>query len=117
LQSQASGLFYLQIYAIPSALSKNTIEHPHYKHPVEQDANIRAFIYFNKHIDGYTGWNHNSRWGNPINGYDPSLPFDDLANQAALRDGRLRIEWFDYLLGPNIIVSGLINALILNGRY
>jgi len=115
LQSQASGWFYLSKYGIPSALSKSGTDHS--LHPAEQDANIRAFKYFNKHIEGYTGWNFDPNWGNPINGYDPRQPFDDAANQAALKDGRLRLEWFDYLLGPQIILPGLINALVLNNRY
>lgn len=115
IQSQTSGLFYLSKYGIPSLLSKSGTDHS--LHPAEQDANIRAFKYFNKHIDGYTGWNHNPRWGNPINGYDQSLPYNDPANQEALENGRLRLSWYDYLLGPNIVGSGLLNALILNKRY
>lgn len=115
IQSQTSGWFYLSKYGIPSALSKSGTDHS--LHPAEQDANIRAFKYFNKHIDGYTGWDFDPTWGNPINGYDPSLPYDNAANQAALRNGRLRLEWFDYLLGPQIILPGLINALVLNSRY
>jgi hypothetical protein len=116
IQSQTSGLFYhLSKYGIPSALSKNSTDHS--LHPAEQDANIRAFKYFNKHIDGYTGWAFTGRNNNPINGYDPSLPYDNAANQAALKSGRSRLEWFDYLYGPQIIIPGLINALILNSRY
>jgi hypothetical protein len=113
IQSQTSGWFYLSKYAIPSALSK----YPYNQHPVEQDANIRAFTYFNKHIDGYSGWVFTGLNGNPINGYDPWLPYNDPTNQAALRDGRLRLAWYDYLLGPNIILSGLLNTLILNNQY
>jgi len=60
---------------------------------------------------------HTGRNNNAINGYDPSLPYNDPANQAALRDGRLKLEWFDYLLGPRIIIPGLINTLVLNSRY
>jgi len=115
IQSQTSGWFYLSKYGIPSALSKRGTDHS--LHPAEQDANVRAFKYFNKHIDGYTGWNHNPLWGNPINGYDPSLPYNHVSNQEALRSGRLKLEWFDYLLGPQIIIPGLLNALILNSRY
>jgi RHS repeat-associated protein len=115
IQSQTSGLFYLSKYGIPSALSKSGTDHS--LHPAEQDANIRAFKYFNKHIDNYSGWYHDPYYGNPINGYDPSLSYTDPANQAALRNGRLRLSWYDYLLGPNIIVSGLLNALILNHQY
>ena len=115
IQSQTSGLFYLSKFGIPSALSKNGTDHS--LHPAEQDANVRAFKYFNKYIYNYSGWYHDPYYGNPIIGYDPSLSYNDPANQAALRNGRLRLAWYDYLLGPNIIVSGLINALILNHQY
>jgi len=110
LQSQASGWFYFSKYGIPSALSHR----PHSLHPVEQDANIRALIYFNKHVNSYSGWNF---LYNPITGYNQTLPFNDPANQNALRIGRLQLSWYDYLLGPNIILSGLINSLILNSQY
>jgi hypothetical protein len=115
IQSQTSGLFYLSKYGIPSALSKNGTDHS--LHPAEHDANVRAFKYFNKYIGNYSGWYHDPYYGNPINGYDPSLSYNDPANQAALSNGRLRLAWYDYFLGPNIIVSGLINALILNHQY
>lgn len=115
IQSQASGWFYLSKYGIPSAFSKSGKDHS--LHPAEQDANIRAFKYFNKHIEDYTGWNFTERNNNPISGYDWNLPFDNAANQASLKNGRLRLEWFDYLLGPQIILPGIINALVLNSRY
>lgn len=120
LQSQSSGWFYLSKYGIPSLLSKD----PHNLHPAEQDANVRAFHYFSEHEDGF---NWVDKWGiqrskwvdwyNPISGYDWSKPYNDPTNQSALENGRLRLEWFDYLLGPQIILPGLLNALILNKRY
>ena len=113
IQSQTSGWFYLSKYGIPSALSKD----PHSMNPVEQDANIRAFKYFNTHNEKYSGWYFDPVLGNPINGYDPGLPYEHASNQAALRNGRLRLEWFDYLIGPLILIPGLINTLILNSRY
>lgn len=115
LQSQASGWFYLSKYGIPSVLSKKGANHN--LHPAEQDANIRAFKYFNKHIDGYAGWVHDRNYSNPINGYDPGLPYDAQVNQAALKDGMLRLAWYDYLLGPQILLPGLLNTVIQNGRY
>ncbi|MFT3740239.1 MAG: RHS repeat-associated core domain-containing protein [Breznakibacter sp.] len=121
LQSQSSGWFYLSKYGIPSALSKNGTDHS--LHPAEQDANVRAFRYFNKYVTGYAGWNHNVRTGNPIVGYNQNLPYNDAANQAALNNGRLRLAWYDYLLGPSnasvlgIVVPGLINAIYLNQQY
>ncbi len=119
LQSQSSGLYYLSKYGIPSLLSKGDY-FDHGNHPTEQDANVRALKYFMENEDGFTlaDWNFNrASGGHPIIGFDLTLPYNDPINQAALRNGRTRLEWFDYLLGPNIIVSGLINALVLNSRY
>ena len=70
IQSQSMGLAYYSRIGIPSARSdRNT----HNFHPVEQDENRRAFLYFNKHVgnfyvkeeDAYkgTGWDF---WYNPL---------------------------------------------------
>ncbi len=117
LQSQASGPFYLQRYGIPSALSKGN----HDNHPVEQDANARALKYFMKHepdfesFDNggiYTGkWDH---FRNPINDYDWSRSFYSNTNQTALSNARLQISWYDWMLGPNILINCWINTLTLN---
>ncbi|MFH0757876.1 MAG: hypothetical protein V2B15_11355 [Bacteroidota bacterium] len=115
LQSQTSGLFYLSKYGIPSATSKEGTAHS--LHPTEQDANIRAFSYFNKYIPGYSGWDFSSGYGNPITGYNRRLGFNDPANQAVLDVGRLRLSWYDYLLGPNILLSGILDAIIQNHQY
>jgi len=70
IQSQGMGWAYYPRVGLPSAGS----EHGNYKlnypshdyHPVEQDANRRAFLYFNKHVTGFQndtylsdnlGWN------------------------------------------------------------
>ena len=123
LQSQSSGWFYLSKYGIPSLLSKD----PHKNHPAEQDANVRAFMYFSKYEDGFnwvdefgiqrTKWVYSGSNSNPINGYDWSSPFTFEANQTILNRRKLKLKWFDYLLLPTIITPGLINALILNNRY
>ncbi len=120
IQSQTSGWFYLSKYGIPSSLSKD----PHSLHPAEQDANVRAFRYFSKHEDGF---NWEDQWGNqrtkwkysynPINGYDWSKPYNDSGNQTALQNGRLKLSWYDYLIGPSIIIPGLLNTVILNNKY
>lgn len=114
-QSQTSGLFYLSKYGIPSATSKKGTAHS--LHPTEQDANIRAFSYFSKYIPGYSGWDFSSGYGNPITGYNRRLGFNDPANQAVLDSGRLRLSWYDYLLGPNILLSGILDAIIQNNQY
>lgn len=78
------GWHYLYYYAFPSffgALGNSD----HTQHFAEQDANSRAFTYFNKHVKYYnsngTDWN---RYYNPINGYNWTKPFNDIANQLAL---------------------------------
>ena len=101
LQSQSSGLFYLQRYGMPSLFdclrseaSKNIKKHVY--HSVEQDANIRAYQYFQERENGnFTGWN----WYNDISGFNSNLPYNDPAYQAVLRR-RLHLGWTDYLFGP-----------------
>jgi RHS repeat-associated protein len=109
IQSQNFGIVYLSRYGIPSGL--NCMGHKnHNYHPAEQDANIRAFKYFNKYIDNYTGW----KFGvNPIGGYDNSLPYDDSQNQAVLNNGLLRPAWYDYILPGWFAITGIINWLSL----
>lgn len=119
IQSQDFGLFYLSKLGIPSLFSKNTIGSPHNHNPVEQDANIRAFIYFNEHIDGYSGWDFRNPalGGNPIIGYDPSQAYRDLDNQMALKRGLLKLQWYDYLIYKSTFIPSLINTIIYNSRY
>ena len=99
----------LSVDRIPSGL--NCMGHKKHKyHPAEQDTNIRAFKYFNKYIDNYTGW----KFGvNPIGGYDNSLPYDDSQNQAVLNNGLLRPAWYNYFFPGEILITGFINWLSL----
>ena len=109
IQSQATGIFYLTRYGIPSGL--NCLgKKEHNKHPVEQDANIRAFKYFNKHIDGFNGW---KRDRNPIKGYDWSQPYTNENNQMALKQGILKPAWYDYFLIFTPLWDAYINWLLL----
>jgi len=82
LQSRDAGFKYLGQYALPSLFSKNNFEHFHYDHPVEQDANARAFYYFNEKDDSYSGWHF---FENPINGYNRNMPYDDPTNLSVLK--------------------------------
>ena len=110
IQSQTFGIFYLSRYGIPSLLNCRG-QKDHRYHPVEQDANIRAFKYFNKYID-----NSSFSWDfkiHPIKGYDESLPYDNPQNQAALNNGLLYPAWYNYLFPGEIIITGLINWLLL----
>ncbi len=57
LQSRFAGPMYLGRYAIPSlrsTLKGGNWQHNHFE--VEQDANLRAFDYWNETIDGYSDW-------------------------------------------------------------
>ena len=103
LQSQVSGLFYLGKYALPSVFSKGE----HRLHPAEQDANSRAFTYFNKHIENYGGWQWQGNNGNIIVGYNFSLPFNNPSNQLALSNALNNLNWSDYLLYGTIGTPGL----------
>jgi hypothetical protein len=116
LQSQNFGYFYIKRCGLPSlfdAMKKS----PHNSHPVEQDANIRAFKYFKKHIEGYDivtkgnpkGWYMGK---NNIHGYKTGLDFNDPINQAALRS-TLTLGWSDYVFGsleifPAIIINNIL---------
>lgn len=105
LQSQAAGLFFLQRYGIPSAL--NCLgRKPHDLHPVEQDANIRAIVYFSNLSEPRFEWNF---YQNPIQDFFVNLPIGDTANLAVLRAARLRPAWYDYLLLPLLPFVGLLN--------
>jgi RHS repeat-associated protein len=79
LQSQSMGWGYLSRVAIPSLMSASMKDGNHRYQPFEQDANRRAFMYFNEHVDGFyqteaqyrdnrangidKGWNF---WSNPM---------------------------------------------------
>ena len=121
LQSQSSGLFYLQRYALPSLIDAMG-DSNHKYHAVEQDANIRAYKYFMKNIDGFnvmdvkTKTYFNGQWyssSNPIKEYNWSLDYNNAANQLALKKGLVRPKWWDYVLGPTVIIPGIINVLNL----
>ena len=104
LQSKATGPLYLSRYAIPSGLDcLGTKDHRY--HPVEQDANIRAYKYFNKKTNYYSSWDFVS---NPIVGYKSELPITDENNQTALKNGQLQPKWYDYVLNLSPAAGGLI---------
>ncbi len=105
LQSQRAGIAYLTRYGIPSILSKE--QHNH--HPVEQDANIRAFNYFMKNEWlGKSSWNGDE---NPFVGYSLSSP-SDVARLLSLNDGIINPTFWDYFSSVTIIwaISALINS-------
>lgn len=114
LQSQSFGLFYIQRCALPSLFDCFNKDGNHTYHPVEQDANIRAYKYFKKHVNEYNGWNMNK---NRILGYNTSLSYDDPTNRKALQN-TLNLGWADYIFGPTtdptVIAPGVINYFTMH---
>ncbi len=125
LQSKKSGWFYLSKFGLPSALSAAG-KKKHYRNGAEQDANIRAFVYFNhtiiKNESTHETVKSKSLWykaNNIIVGYLWDLAPSNTHNRQILNKGRLKLAWYDFLLLPlnitiiGIIVPGIINAIIL----
>jgi RHS repeat-associated protein len=130
IQSQAMGWAYYPRVAIPSVGSTGD----HDLHPVEQDANRRAFLYFNKKVDGFQddkdqtnfdyrdnrGWdftrntlnvNGSGRKGQYVNYQDP-------AQVLTLNNIRVSAKWYDHfswVFGLSGAVGvGLINVANYN---
>lgn len=129
LQSQEMGIAYLNRVGIPSAFSN----HNHKFHPVEQDANRRAFLYFNKHIDGFykTEEDMNNEWGwdfdnNPLN-VDGSYTFgqyvdykdaDDLKLLEGLSIHASLIDYYGWTMSPIMLIGNTIyNTIYYNHQY
>ena len=129
LQSQKMGIAYLNRVGIPSLFSN----HNHDFHPVEQDANRRAFLYFNKHIDGFykTEEDMNNEWGwdfdnNPLN-VDGSYTFgqyvdykdaDDLKLLEGLSIHASLIDYYGWTMSPIMLIGNTIyNTIYYNHQY
>lgn len=129
LQSQEMGLAYLPRVCVPSILSS----HDHDFHPVEQDANRRAFLYFNRYVDGfykskhemetYRGWDFDN---NPLNidHSNISMQYVDYHDEQSLQlldKLAIHAKWYDYAcwmiapFGP--VAVGLYNAMYYNAIY
>jgi hypothetical protein len=124
LQSQEMGPAYLNRVGIPSLLSVDN----HNYHPVEQDANRRAFLYFNKYVDGFYkskeklydntyGWNFKE---NPLDINNSNSPgqyvdYYDSNDLEKLNKLTVHAQWHDYMswtIHPKqFILSGLQNSL------
>jgi hypothetical protein len=132
IQSQSMGWAYFPRVGIPSILSgqkggKYSGEGMHDFHPVEQDANRRAFLYFNKEVKGFRndtkgddnfGWNF---WENPLN-VDGSnkrgvpLNYQDVNQRMSLDKIRVRATMWDHLswITFGALSRGLFNAYKYN---
>jgi RHS repeat-associated protein len=98
LQSQGMGINYLSVIGIPSIRSErgNYKEQygSHDYHPVEIDANRRAFKYFNENEKNYKGWyyydNSLISWYDKKNGQNPVIQY------SSFTYNKLKPNWVDY---------------------
>lgn len=136
LQSQEMGPAYLPRVAIPSLMSAGYKDNNHVFQPFEQDANRRAFLYFNKNVDGFyqteeeylynfrhgiqKGWDffnnpldvtHGGIRGAYIDYHDPNLP--QLLNNLSLQSMS-----YDYLgwIDGNFWITGVGNGIYYNKK-
>lgn len=91
LQSQEFGFAYLTKIGLPNAQTKRGF---HNTHRTEQDANVRAFRYFNNNDPNFSSWNFAD---NPIIGYRSSQPFNSTSNQLVLDRGLISFNIVDYM--------------------
>jgi len=122
LQSRAMGYAYLPRVGLPSIADIVFNEEPygdHDLHPVEQDANARAFEYFNRNITGFyesptghsdfdgQGWNFRR---NPVAGSRTYLDFRNPTVLQTIRNSRISPAWYDYVFP---VAGGIYNAFFL----
>lgn len=123
LQSQAWGPMYLGKAGIPSILDTKGRKGDHDLHPIEQDANARAFEYFNKNVKGFyktstqydsgdIGWNF---YENPLNlhGTNRGAYVDYDKQMDDVRKLRVSFRAAEYLM-LNPITLGLYNHIRYN---
>ena len=136
LQSQSMGPAFIPRVAIPSLMSTMYDDKSHAFQPFEQDANRRAFLYFNKNVDGFyqteeeylynfrhgiqKGWDffnnpldvtHGGIQGAYIDYHDPNLP--QLLNNLSLQSMQ-----YDYLgwIDGNFWIAGVGNGIYYNKK-
>lgn len=127
LQSQSMGLGYLTKVGIPSLLNALKKDGQHNLQPYEQDANYRAFMYFNRNIPsfyqtgdeyvknvGVKGWNFAR---NPLQ-IDKYIKvyrdYHDPNTIQKLKSLKITPSWYDYLAGPAILgASGVAASIVL----
>lgn len=125
LQSQSMGLGFLARIGVPSLISAAHKDKKHKFQPFEQDANRRAFLYFNKNVKGFYksredmyepyGWNFSK---NPLDvnhtGEENEWIYIDYHNKSDIErlnsSLSLHTKWYDYF-SPFGIFCGIINGL------
>ena len=133
LQSLKMGPAYLSRVGIPSLRGAMKYDDGYHDfQPYEQDANRRAFIYFNENVPGFykspedfreygnngQGWNF---YSNPLDVYHSAQRdywgyYDYYnSNDMALINGlSLKAKWYDYLDPLGILFAGWINSHYYN---
>jgi hypothetical protein len=141
LQSQAMGWAYLSRVGIPSLMSASKSDGMHDFQPFEQDANRRAFMYFNEKVEGFytsheqyieqrdnrsyingtsKGWNF---YKNPLDVYHTATSgvyydYHSQAHRDLINTLSLSAKWFDYYgMTPMGFPMGIIAVGIGNGIY
>ena len=130
LQSQAMGLGYLSRVGVPSLMSAFKEDGNHDFQPFEQDANRRAFLYFNRYVEGFyqtkeqydngvgitKGWNF---YNNPldINHEAKRGAYYDYNNQNDIKSINnsltLHAAWYDSVAGA---IVGIGNGIYYNNH-
>lgn len=126
LQSQSMGWGYLSKVGIPSLLNASKKGSNHKFQPYEQDANYRAFMYFNRNVPsfyqtekeyrenmGLKGWNF---FKNPLNIDNKTFKYKDYHDSNTiqkLESLKITPSWYDYLLGPTIVGGAGVAAGIV----
>jgi hypothetical protein len=126
LQSQAMGPVYFSRVALPSLFGAMRDDHNFQVY--EQDANLRAFMYFNETIDGFYQTreeyelNNSSGIRKGWDFYSNPLDLDHLKQRSiyydyrnstdltSINSWRLKPEWYEYLWG---ILDPFSNALFI----
>ena len=136
----AMGWAYFSRIGLPSIMSgqKGSIyDKNHGKHPVEQDANRRAFIYFNEKVDGFQDDRDYSKDANGVNlgwdfgsnsfvdgvgvkveglnrfGFSQTYNYVDYQNEShvfSLNQLIVRPKWYDFIGFGFFPISGPFNA-------
>ena len=129
LQSKAYGFGYISKYALPSLFDTFSPSTDHDFHPIEQDANARAFRYFNKTVPGFyktekqydkggRGWDFKK---NPLNiNNRRSDGYVDYNNDAQMKqvDGlRQHAGFFDYFSSFSTDIGGMAIVSLFNHVY
>ena len=113
LQSQKMGWAYMSRVGIPSLMSAFKKDGNHDFQPFEQDANRRAFNYFNENVEGFYQTEAEYRY-NQRNGIDKGWNFYQNPMDVNHIGWNSRYDYYDY---KNPAHRDLINSLSLSAKW